>query len=139
MQIFDFKDGIKGKLIGTAPATGYSSGWLEKGVSGKVYRITLTKSPFSDTASQVQWTSGAGSSDHTNGDNIPLTPKDFHTDAIIFCTGKFRTGLDKGVWTWEVVGTKEWNRAALKSGILTASHSKFQGSARQDRRSFHRI
>lgn len=120
MKVFDFTNGTKGKLLANVKVTGYARGWLERSVSGKVYQITVTGG-YSVEGVQVEWTSGAGYTEYETGADHPYKPEDFGVEAITYCTGQFSTGLDKGTWHWEVIGTQEWNRAALKSGILTAT------------------
>lgn len=123
MKVFDFTNGTKGELLGSIKVVGYCSGWFKKGVSGKVYRITLTEDFWGDDV-EVMWASGAGHTDHETGKQVEINPEDFGVDAVAFCTGQYTTGLEKGTWNWYVIGTKEWNRAALKSGILSATQQE---------------
>ena len=131
MQIFDFTNGTKGKSVGEAPCANITNG-CHVTKNGKTFAVRLTsgiaKSFFNqkrgtNTTINTNWCSGAG---RENKQNITwLDPKDFGCEAILFCLGCATTnhGQDEE-WDWRVIGTTEWNRNALKQGILTSKRIK---------------
>lgn len=121
MQIFDFTNGTKGKLLGTTKVMGYSSGCLSEGVSGKVYRISVARSFGPSTA--LNWTTGAGYTKR-NGDDAAFKPEDFGVGAICFCAGDWGIGFGETCWEWYVVGTQAWNRQALADGLIQATFER---------------
>lgn len=122
MNIFDFTNGTKGKLVGGVNRFAFSRG-KHVTKNGKTFSVELANPnnrEFSDskrgthTKVITQWCREAG-----NSEDKTINPEDFGCEAVIFCTGCFSTnhGQDEE-WDWLVVGTTDWNRKALKSGIL---------------------
>tara|TARA_B100000886_G_scaffold303110_1_gene233583 strand:- start:21323 stop:21703 length:381 start_codon:yes stop_codon:yes gene_type:complete len=123
MKIFDFTNGTKGKSVGEF-RFGFSSG-KRVTKNGKTFSVELVNPnnrEFFDskrgthTVIKTQWCMEAG-----NSEDKTINPEDFGCEAVIFCTGCFSTNHGKDEeWDWLVVGTTDWNRKALKQGILTA-------------------
>jgi len=126
MNIFDFTNGTKGKRVGEF-RFGFSGG-KHVTKNGKTFSVELANpnnKEFFDskrgthTVIKTQWCREAGHND-TN-----INPEDFGCEAVIFCTGCFSTNYGKDEeWDWLVVGTTEWNRKAVKSGILKVTRIK---------------
>lgn len=116
MKVFDFTNGKRGELLGDIRRPGYMSGWLvSKG--NKVFKIELAgKHGGGDWA----WQSEAGYGFRNTPGHALIRPEDFGVSAICFCTGSWRCD-GKDVWQWAVVGTDDWNRKAVRCGILNYS------------------
>lgn len=122
MQIFNFNNGSKGARVGeTSVPNSVTGSLVSKGKN--VFSVSLsenrTKKFFdeekeTDVKITTVWTKEA----FLKNDKL-LDPKDFGCDAILFCLGCFTTNHGKDEhWDWRVVGTQEWNRKAIKNGIL---------------------
>lgn len=126
MKVFDFTSGQRGEQLAEIKRAEWTGGNLVK-KDGHTYRVTLAGrhgGPEDDWA----WCTSAG---HTTKDgDVPLDPKAFGVEAICFCLGEWYHTWHKGhpeaesQWEWRVLGTKEWNRQACKSGILKAERVK---------------
>ena len=123
MKIFDFSEGVKGKLLGEIKRTSYSAGWLIK-KGDTVFKVELTGT-HGGPDDRWSWVSAAGHM--VGGEDVDINPRDFGADAICFCTGEFfhlwHAGHPEAEshWDWQVIGTKEWNRHACETGILKAT------------------
>lgn len=116
MKVFDFTNGTKGKLLATVNRVNSNgSSWVRKG--DKVYSIELVDAPrgwgWHDGATVPKYTANG----KWDGEEA-ITPEQFGVGAICFCWGQNRSDQ---VWKWVVLGTCEWNRAAVKSGILKST------------------
>lgn len=122
MQIFNFNNGSKGKRVGeTSVPHSVTGNHVPKGKN--VFSVSLsenrTKKFFdeekkTDVLITTLWTNEA----FLKNDK-PLDPKDFGCEAILFCLGCDTTNHGKDErWDWRVIGTLEWNRKAIKNGIL---------------------
>jgi hypothetical protein len=135
MQIFDFTNGTKGKAVGEAPCVNLTDG-CHVTKNGKTFSVKLSsgtsKSFFNkkrgtDTTITTSWCSAAGREDARGVEQILtwLDPKDYGCEAILFCWGCATSNYGRDEeWIWYVLGTTEWNRNALKQGILTAKRIK---------------
>ena len=117
MKVFDFSNGIKGKLLAAdVKRPGWLAGWFTV-KNSTVYKITLPKAPG---GGEWTWHSAVGYGWRDTPTYKELKPEDFGVEAICFCTGAWRCdGQD--VWQWAVVGTQDWNRKACQAGILKAT------------------
>ncbi len=115
MKVYDFTNGVKGKEVGFCRIAGSLHGWFAA-KNGRIYKITLAQD-------REGWAWCEGAAYRTNGPDQAILPETFGVQAICFSTGETISGLDKGVWNWHVVGTADWNREAIKKGILNCEFS----------------
>ena len=118
MKVFDFTNGTKGELLATVNKANSTGSWLAR-KGDRVYRIELAQAQKG-----WSWHDGAtlpiyNAKGKFDGDEA-ITPAQFGVEAICFCTGQSQHDQ---VWNWVVLGTCDWNRAAVKSGLLTSTFS----------------
>ena len=116
MKVFDFSNGVKGKLLADVKLVGWKAGWYAV-KNSTVYKVTLVNPPG---GGEWSWHSAAGYGFRDTPSYKELLPEDFGVEAICFCTGAWRTE-GKDIWQWSVVGTQDWNREACHKGILKAT------------------
>lgn len=108
MKVFDFTNGVKGKLLSEVHRPSYATGCLR---DDKFY---------SNKNKSITFMFGAGST--FKGVDTPLNPKDFGVEAICYCTGQWNSGEGGAqVWEWDSIGTEEWLQEALKTGLVICS------------------
>lgn len=113
MKVFDFTNGKRGELLGEVARPNYMEGCLVR-KGNKVFRIEMAKKRVGN--GQWTWHTGAGRGFVGHPGHSTLRPEDFGVSAICFSVGQW--GED---WQWTVIGTDDWNRKAVKCGILSYS------------------
>jgi hypothetical protein len=117
MQVFDFSNGAKGRLLAEVGLITHANGYpvVTDPVTGKKQYLVPVDTTFMGKNSRTTVAVGAGRFD------TKYTPEMFGVDAILFCQGQMFCGFgyqDPGEWTWFIVGTDEWVATALSNGFF---------------------
>lgn len=117
MKVFDFSNGVKGKLldeVGLMTFTGCCV-YTNNLVTGKVEYLHVKdeRQLGPQTSLTVHTTAGRLQTKYT--------PEMFGVEAILMCWGQEHFGYgfkEAGDWKWVVVGTDEWVARALSNGFF---------------------
>lgn len=110
MKIFDFSNGVRGKLLANVPLPTSGSGYnnidsqfidfpkSHKQAFGKDTCLTLISA-----CSRTTYSNGS-STVHVD----EYKPETYNVEAIVMCTGKWRAGEGPAVWEWDCIATESF-------------------------------
>lgn len=116
MKVFDFTDGIKGRLLADIPRPDSMQGYPV------VTDPTTGKQMFLKPRNPLQMGRGTEFAVHRAvgrrcEPDETYRPETYGVQAILFCTGQWNAGTDV-TWQWAAIGTDEWLARATSYGFF---------------------